>query len=354
MLSNLRLQDFRCFKNLNLCVPEDGALFIGDNAQGKTSILEAICLLIRLQSPRTNKTKMMVRSEQEGFGVSGECWGVKRTVRFSRKGLSMQVDDEEVHRQNTYFENGGLVVWMGNSDLDLVRGSGEVRRRYLDFVASQLDYQYRVSLSRYRKALKSRNLLLKNMRNAVGQREQIDAFNSILIVAGDYITAFRAKLVESIEPHVSKAQLTVSEQKETASIEFISSAKEGMEESLKLHFDKDCKRGQTTHGPHRDDLTFKINNISAVDFGSEGQQRTLALALKLGQGELLRQKCNHLPIYLLDDIFGELDYSRRNAVMEFLPSDAQMIVTTTHIDWLNDSNLKLKPFSITNGEIAEN
>lgn len=354
MLSNLRLQDFRCFKNLNLSVPEAGALFIGDNAQGKTSILEAICLLIRLQSPRTMKTKMMVRSEQEGFGISGECWGVKRTVRYGRKGLSMQVDDEEVNRQNTYFENGGLVVWMGNSDLDLVRGSGEVRRRYLDFVASQLDYQYRVALSRYRKALKSRNMLLKNMRDAAGQKEQIEAFNSILIIAGDYITAFREKLVESLEPHVSKAQLTVSEQKETASIEFIPSTKEGMEQTLNLNFEKDCRRGQTTRGPHRDDLSFKINDLSAVDFGSEGQQRTLALALKLGQGELLRKKCNHLPIYLLDDIFGELDYSRRNAVMEFLPNDAQMLVTTTHIDWLNDSNLKLKPFSIENGKVLEN
>lgn len=354
MLSELRLQDFRCFNHLNLSIPEAGALFIGDNAQGKTSILEAICLLIRLQSPRTTKTKMMVRSGQEGFGISGECWDVKRTVRFNRKGLSMQVDDEEVKKQNAYFENGGLVVWMGNSDLDLVRGSGEVRRRYLDFVASQLDPQYRVSLSRYRKALKSRNLLLKNMRNLEAQRAEIEAFDSILITAGDYITAYRAELVKSIEPYVSEAQLKVSEEKESASIEFIPSVKEGMEKSLLQHFEKDAKRGQTTHGPHRDDIAFKINTLSAVDFGSEGQQRTLALALKLGQGELLRQKCNHLPIYLLDDIFGELDYRRRNAVMEFLPSDAQMIVTTTHIDWLNDSNVKLKPFSIVNGKIAEN
>ena len=123
MITELRLQQFRCFEALRLELPERGALFVGDNAQGKTSILEAVCMLVRLQSPRVKRSKPMVRVDSPGFGLAGQCWETERQVRYGRGGLTMQVEGEEVSRQAEYFSDGGLIVWMGNDDLDLVRGA---------------------------------------------------------------------------------------------------------------------------------------------------------------------------------------------------------------------------------------
>ncbi len=139
MLSNLRLIDFRCFESLGLDFSERGGLFIGDNAQGKTSILEAICVLVRLQSPRAKTMRPLVRFESSGFGIAGEYSERDLAVRYSRGSANLKLDGESIETQNTYLQQSGLVVWMGNEDVDLVRGSGGGRRRYLDFICSQVD-----------------------------------------------------------------------------------------------------------------------------------------------------------------------------------------------------------------------
>lgn len=348
MLSELRLQDFRCFSGLSLEIPAEGALFIGDNAQGKTSILEAVCMLVRLQSPRASRQKTMIRGEANAFGVSGECWGATRKVRFARGGLVMEIDGEEVKQQSLYFSDGGLVVWMGNADLDLIRGSGEIRRRYIDFLGCQLDPQYRTALSRYRRGLKNRNLLLKNPQSSAGE---ISAYDSILIEAGDFLTQARKELIDLVSPHVSHAQLSVGGSIEQVAIQYKSGTEGGMRAALNASLEKDRRRGQTSVGPHRDDLKFLINDLPAADFASEGQQRTLALALKLGQGELLCDKGEKTPIYLVDDIFGELDTQRRNAVLEFLPKNAQVLITTTNVAWLNQVSCALTQFKVEKGNV---
>jgi hypothetical protein len=153
--------DFRCFPSLDLEVPAGGAILTGDNAQGKTSILEALCVLVRLHSPRTHRMTALGRFGSKGFGIAGDPWGTERQVRHSREGLVLKANDELLPSQSGYLEDGGLVVWMGNEDLELVRGPGEGRRRYLDFLGAQIDPAYRRSWSRYRRALRAKNLLLK-------------------------------------------------------------------------------------------------------------------------------------------------------------------------------------------------
>ena len=348
MVTELRLQHFRCFESLNLVVPPRGALIVGNNAQGKTSILEAVCMLTRLQSPRIKRPKPMVKVGEAGFGIAGECWGSERQVRYGRGGLVMQVDGEVVQKQADYFRAGGLIVWMGNDDLDLVRGASETRRRYLDFLGSQMDPMYRQAMSRYKKALKLRNLLLKESRDC---EAEIAAYDEILITSGDYLVQARDELVKSIEPLVQEAQHFVGAGSEKVGLEYRPSAGVSMREALQQTHEKDRRRGQTMVGPHRDDLKLCLNDLSASDYASEGQQRTLALALKLGQGTALQQRTQQLPVYLLDDIFGELDIARRNAVMDFLPEGAQVLITTTHLDWLDEKWDSWKRLNVIKGEV---
>jgi hypothetical protein len=125
VLRSLRLMDFRCFASLDLDVPAEGAILTGDNAQGKTSILEALCVLVRLHSPRTHRLATMARVGSKGFGIAGDPWGSERQVRYSREGMVLKIDEQIRPSQTRYLEDGELVVWMGNEDLELVRGPGE-------------------------------------------------------------------------------------------------------------------------------------------------------------------------------------------------------------------------------------
>ncbi len=334
MISSLRLINFRCFDTLVLNFPKSGAVIVGANAHGKTSILEAVCVMVRLHSPRSTRLGKIVKVEQVGFGVAGKAWGAELQVNFgSRKGVEMKVDDELVPRQSDYLGLGGLIVWMGNDDLELVRGSGRARRRYLDFIGCQLDPAYRDHLNRYNRVLKARNLLLKDRSL---RESEIAAYTELLIKHGKFVSESRSALVEMLNPEAVKAQHQVSACDERISIKYVCGSGDDLATSLEMTAERERRLGQTVVGPHRDELDLMINGMAAADFASEGQQRTMALSLKLAQGELLQAQTGKMPVYLLDDIFGELDPARRNALMSALPVNAQKLITTTHIDWMED------------------
>ena len=349
MLSSLRLQNFRCFESLSIDLGEGSALFIGDNAQGKTSILEAVCVLMRLHSPRSKRGQPMVKFESPGFGVAGDLGDDSLRVTFNKGKTSMLVEAEEVQTQSDYLQSSGLVVWMGNDDVDLVRASGSVRRHYLDFLCSQLDPIYRRSLSRYRKVLKARNLLLKDypVREA-----EVAAFDLMLIEYGDYLCAVRGQIVEKLVPRAAAAQVAISGQNEVLALEYVCGSGGDMKTALETTRESERRQRQTLAGPHRDELKILINGMPAADYASEGQQRTVALALKLAQGELLQEIGKKQPMYLLDDIFGELDPARRNALMDYLPGQSQKLITTTNVDWLHDSAISSwKQFTVSDGDV---
>ena len=307
---------------------------VGANAQGKTSILEAVCVLVRLQSPRSTRMSRMVMVDAPGFGVAGECWENELQVRYTpRKGVSMKVDDEPVVKQGDYLRSGGLVVWMGNDDLQLVRGSGSVRRRYLDFLGCQLDPLYRDHLNRYTRVLRARNLLLKDRSR---RDAEIAAYTELLVRHGEFLTAARRRLVGMLEPEASASQVAVSACDERVGMEYVAGSGDDFGTSLEMTRERERRLGQTVAGPHRDEVRLTINGMAAADFASEGQQRTMALSMKLAQGELLQKEAKRMPVYLLDDIFGELDPERRNALMAALPKAAQKLITTTNIDWMQD------------------
>lgn len=326
--------EFRCFGALDLEVPAAGAILTGDNAQGKTSILEALCVLVRLHSPRTHRMTTLGRVGGKGFGIAGDPWGSERLVRYSREGLVLKADEEPRANQTRYLEDGGLVVWMGNEDLELVRGPGEGRRRYLDFLGAQLGDDYRRAWSRYRRALRAKNLLLKEGRP---RDAEISFYEEILIEHGSTLMSARAKMIEELAPFAAAAQRDVSGKDEPLTLRYLPASGPDLRESLLQARERETRLRQAVVGPHRDELDLRIHGMPAADFASEGQQRTLALALKLAQGKLLEQRGGKLPIYLMDDIFGELDPGRRNALMNHLPLHAQRWITTTHLDWLQET-----------------
>lgn len=334
MLTSLRLLDFRCFTSLDVEVPGDGAILIGDNAQGKTSILEALCLLVRLHSPRTHRMASIARIGSKGFGIAGNPWNTDRQVRHSSEGLHLKIDDEIHSKKSSYLKDGGLIVWMGNEDLALIRGPGEARRRYLDFIGVQIDPSYLRSWSRYRRALQAKNLLLKETKP---RDSEIHSYEQIMIEHGAQIMQARAEMVAALSPLAAAAQATVSGKDEALSLDYLPASGPDLQESMHQAYSRERRQRQALVGPHRDDIALRIHGMPAAEFSSEGQQRTLALALKLAQGNLLTTLGGKAPIYLMDDIFGELDTSRRNALMSHLPPNAQKWITTTHLDWLKHS-----------------
>ena len=335
MLRTLRAVDFRCFSGLSLEIPAAGAVFTGDNAQGKTSILEAVCMLVRLHSPRTRRIPAMTRmGSGGGFGIAGEAWGMERRVRW-QGGLELMVDGESREGPGAYLADGGLLVWMGNEDLDLVRGSAEGRRRYLDFIGSQIEPGYRTALARYRRALKAKNLLLKDPRP---REDEIRSYEEVMIAEGSVLGASRARIISLLSPRASASQQQVGGKDEALGLEYRPAGGVDLRAAMEQARERERRQRQSFVGPHRDDLLLTVNGLSAAEFASEGQQRTVALALKLAQGEALAAVRGSLPVYLIDDVFGELDPGRRNAVLHALPADAQKWITTTHLGWLEESH----------------
>lgn len=351
MISSLRLQDFRCFGSLDLEAPPAGVVLTGDNAQGKTSVLESICMLVRLHSPRTHRIGTMARMGIPGFGIAGDPWEQERKIVYSREGLVLETDGEPRASQAAYLTDGGLIVWMGNEDLELIRGPGEGRRRYLDFLGSQIDPNYRRSWSRYRRALRAKNALLKEGRP---RDAEIASYEEILIEHGETLIAIRSKLVAELSPLASAAQLAVSGKNEPLSIRYLPASGPSLRESILQAREREIRQRQSVIGPHRDDIELRLHGVPASEFASEGQQRTIALSLKLAQGALLEQRGGKPPIYLMDDIFGELDPTRRNALMQHLPAAAQKWITTTHLGWLEETPAHgdLGRFTVTNGKIV--
>lgn len=351
MLTSLRLLDFRCFTSLDVEVSSSGALLLGDNAQGKTSVLEAICMLVRVHSPRSHRMAVLARQGVRNFGIAGNPWSQQRQVRWGQEGFSFKLDGQPVSGKSAYLENGGLIVWMGNEDLDLIRGPGEGRRRYLDFIGTQIDPAYRRALSRYGRALRSKNLLLKDGRS---RDAEIRSYEEIMIEHGTWLHESRQRIIEALSPLVAAAHASIGGLAETVSLHHMPASGPDMREAMIQARAREERLRQSVVGPHRDDLSLRIHGLPAADFASEGQQRTLALALKLAQGRLIEATTQRLPMYLIDDIFGELDPLRRNALMASLPENSQKWITTTHLGWLRETESlpSLAQFRVNRGNVT--
>ena len=304
--------------------------FVGANGQGKTSILEGVCVLLRLQSQRSASLAPLIKMGTASFQASGQWDGHGLRFRYSR--LRRRIDFDEVE-QRTAAEYLRLarVVWLANTDIELVRGGSEGRRRYLDFIGMQIEPRYRPALRAYERALRSRNALLKSPQP---RPREIAAYDEPLISNGVALMAMRAALVERLRPAAAEAHEKISGGGESLRMEFSPGSTEDLADALAQSRAQELRLRQTVVGPHRDEIELWVEGMAAAQFASEGQQRTVALALKLAQAALfVSEPGAAAPLLLIDDVFGELDPDRRNALLAALPDGSQKLVTATNLDW---------------------
>lgn len=345
MLTRLKIRDFRCFPALELALGSPATVFTGANAQGKTSLLEAICVLLRLQSPRVNLLHHLIRHGTRGFVVDGQFEGRHLQFYYAKERKKLALDAVEQKQAREYL-GVARVVYFSNDDIDMVRGAAAMRRRFLDFLGPQVESGYRAALRSYERALRSRNRLLKQPSPL--QRE-IVAFTEPLVESGTRLRQMRAKILTDLEPAAAEAQGVISGQAEALRLRYVPGAEGDLAAALERAEPDDRRRGLTTVGPHRDEIALSLNEVPSL-YSSEGQQRSMALALRVAQERLLRAASGQPPVLLVDDIFGELDHERRNALLATLPSDCQQFYTTTHLDWMNRSDLAV--FQVADGRVT--
>jgi len=351
MLSDLFVRDFRCFAEAKVELHPDVTLLVGRNAQGKTSLIEAACVLMRLQSPRTTNRSELVRFETSTCLVEA-VWSGKR-LRYAQNATSrrLALDGVTCGKSADYLAAAGLVVWMDHRDMNLLRGGAEHRRRFLDFAASQMFPDYLHALRGYERALRGRNYVLK--RDAVIAWKQADAFARVMDGFAAILWQRRAELCMALNPQVSAAHAHLSEGNEMTRIEFM--RHEGaLFESLIVMRDEEARARSTALGPHRDDIAMFLNERDATSFASEGQQRSFALSMKLAQAHVLNKAHGEAPLMLIDDVFGELDAFRRRSLLSLLPNGTQKIITTTNLDWAEKDALSGGIHEVCQGQIRAN
>lgn len=329
MITDIKLRHFRCFDALECEFAPGTNVFFGPNAQGKTSLLEAVCVLLRLQSPRVTTLARAIQHGKRGFVLDGHFEKKHMQFYFSRERKKLALDSVEQKSAGEYLQVARL-VYFSNHDIEIVRGAAEKRRKFLDFVAVQTDAAYRKHLRAYERALRSRNLLLKAPHP---KWREIAAFNQPLADAGNHLAGARARIIASLEKNANAAQQGISADAEKLEMQYSCGFAGDFAAALEASRAEDLRLRQTNVGPHRDDFALFLNGEKS-EFASEGQQRSLVLSLRLAQAALIESQSGTPPVFLLDDIFGELDPQRRNALLALLPPHAQKLITTTHIDWM--------------------
>ncbi|MGF1656785.1 MAG: DNA replication/repair protein RecF [Verrucomicrobiales bacterium] len=330
MLSAVELQDFRCFSQIHLELGPETTWILGRNGEGKSSLLEAACVLLRLQSPRTSKALHLVRHGRPGFRVAGKVEGHLLSLVWQGGKRSMQVDGLPESSSADYLSFQS-VVWFGSDDRRLVTDGADLRRRYLDFLGPQLEPSYSAVLRRYERALKARNQLLKM---PSFQSKALHAFDEPLLAAGYELITSRERLVKRLQQPVQASYAEVSLSEEALGLAYESLELDQYRQQLSAAEPEDRRLRHTTVGPHRDDLGLYLDQQPAALVASEGQKRSVALALKLGQASVLAQP----PLLLIDDVFGELDHERRLAFLQCLPQNGQRVISTTGKEWLGESS----------------
>jgi len=350
MLTDLFVRDFRCFAEAKVELHPETTLLVGRNAQGKTSLIEAACVLMRLQSPRTTNRAELVR-----FGASTclieAAWHGKR-LRHAQSPMTrrLALDGVTCGKSADYLAASGVVVWMDHRDMNLLRGGAEHRRRFLDFAASQMFPDYLHALRGYERALRGRNYVLK--RDAMISWKQADAFARVMDGFAQVIWQRRAELCESLLRQACKAHTHLSEGAEEIRIEFTSTRDSGsLFEALLTMRVEEARSRSSAFGPHRDDIEMFLNDRDATTFASEGQQRSFAMSMKLAQAHVLEKSRGEAPLMLIDDVFGELDAHRRRAFLTCLPPGTQKVITTTNLEWANSDQLESAVYHVEQGSL---
>lgn len=348
----LKLTDYRNISLLEFIPDKEMNVICGENAQGKTNILEAIWLFTGAKSFRTSKDSNFI-----SFGSSRAKLELEFLSEGVEKTASLLIDEKrKATLQETKLKSASLLAGNFNavvfspSDLRLVTDGPALRRRFLDTGIGQLYPSYIEVLRNYLRAVTQRNKIIKDFKFDPSLSVMLDVFEEEIVSNGKKIISLRKKYISTLNEFLTSVYSGISSGKEILDMEYISEAEENFEEKLKLSRKEDMFSGVTGVGPHRDDIEFKINGISARNFGSQGQKRSVALSLKLAEAEVLKKLVGECPVFLLDDVMSELDPERQNFILNHIKG---MQVFITCCDPSNVKQLeKGKIFKIKEGRIV--
>jgi DNA replication and repair protein RecF len=351
-LARLRLRDFRNYGRLDVAFGPGFHLILGDNAQGKTNLLEALYLLATLRSFRGVGSAHLVRHGAKGYFIGASVVGrAQREVQlyWSAAERRVALDRKPVKRITDYLGVFRAVVFC-SEDLQLVKGTGRVRRRFLDLLLSQTRPDYLALLQRYTRALRSRNALL---RQPTLDERALEGFTHELILAGDSITASRRALVPQLAPLVKEAHAQIAAGGERLTLSYQPQVKRDFAVELARSRARERTQRMTVVGPHRDELLLHVDQQPAARFGSEGQKRTIALALKMAQAACVQQSEGSPPVLLMDDVMGELDVRRRSGLIPLFDSVAagrgQVFMTCTEENWPRELGREIQRWHVQDG-----
>ena len=408
-LVHLRLRDFRNYARLDADFAPGFHLLLGDNAQGKTNILEAVYLMATLRSFRGIGGAQMIRHGQRGYFVGGTVVGGNIPTSLTSSPLSannvggegrgemapvsqtqnpspqpsprlggarettiltsqssreikmfwsaserkLALDGQPVKKLTDYLGVLRTVIFC-TEDLHLVKGAARARRRFLDLLLAQTQPGYLPLLQRYMRAVRARNALLKQ--RAIDEAA-LDSFSQELVKLGDEIIRARRELAPKFSPLARLAYRRISNDAEELRIEYLPSVKKDFAVELAQSRNRERTYRSTLVGPHRDDLQLQLNGKSAAQFGSEGQKRTLAIALKMAQAEYLTGIHGSPPILLIDDVMGELDVKRRSGFLPLLEhvrkTSGQVFMTATEENWPSELGKDLQRWEVKNGTLQK-
>ena len=335
IVRQLELSEYRNYETLSLPLSPGVNLLFGDNAQGKTNILEAIYECATLGSHRGSKDQEVIRfgSEEAHIRLFMEKQGIESRVdlhlkKFQSKGIA--VNGVRIARAADYI--GQLhVVFFSPEDLKIIKNSPAERRRFLDLELCQLNRDYLYQLMNYRKVLRQRGELLKRPPKEE-EEGLLDVWDEKLSEFGRKIIEYRQKFLEELDEVVGPIHRELSQGREELHLLYDPSVTpERMDEKLFLARDYDRISGSTSVGPHRDEMIFQINGVDGKKYGSQGQQRSAALSLKLAEIELVRRKIEDTPVLLLDDVLSELDTKRQERLVKSLKG-VQTVLSCTGLD----------------------
>ncbi len=353
-LQTLTLRSFRNYREQHVDFAARKTILIGDNAQGKSNLLEAVELLATLRSHRTSRDRDLVYDGSDAAKIEAEItrpYGGTETASLTlrQQGRRTLVRNTEAVRRQADFLGVLNAVQFSSLDLDLVRGGPDARRAWLDTLLLQIEPIYAHILQQYEKVLRQRNALLKAMRRdledateiAREPQQELSLWDAQLAATGSRVMRRRARALALLAPLAQTWHERISGATERLEIVYAPSVSSDSEEvdavraaiAAKIERRRSAEQhlGSTVVGPHRDDITFTIDGTPARAYGSQGQQRTLVLALKLAELDLIEEVVGEPPLLLLDDVLAELDLKRQNQLLEAIADRFQTLVTATHL-----------------------
>ena len=350
-IERLKLTNFRNYGNLEITLNPRINIFIGNNGEGKTNILESIYLLTLSKTNRSQNESDLIKFNEEVSSVEGLIYTndlvKKKEVHLTKNRKQLFINNKEIRRNRDYIKDFSVISFEP-TDLDIVKGSPSIRRNVLNIDISQLHNNYITYLNEYNQVVKMRNDYLKKMNlNGNSDKRFLDVINSELIKNAIKIYEYRFSFIEKVNEYLPiifkkitglnnlkilyNNSLGINEFNEEEIIKKIN-------HKFNKNFNIELMQGITLTGPHRDDFSFILNGYDIKNYGSQGQQRMAVIALKISEIYLFKKELGEFPVLLLDDIFSEIDIKKRNKIIKYFNEDIQIIITTTDINDI-DNNL---------------